>query len=105
MPIATLTYEVDDLVNINGTSLQLRRVKIPYSKLVDLFGDPLKIEGGDHARYHWPLEFSDGKVLDIYDWNDDRRIWEVDEWNVAAKDFMTAARLYDILEGKPLLEF
>jgi hypothetical protein len=103
MTMGTLTFTVDEDADIVVTHLQIRNLKASFFKLVELLGEPSKIEGGDHARYHWAVEFSDGNLLDLYDWNDDRRIEDVTEWNVAARDFMTAGRIYDILAGRPII--
>lgn len=98
----TITYHHSDAANINGTSKKLV-IKATYWRLVELFGEPEKLRDPDHARVSWNIEFSDGGVLTIYDWNEDRRVEDVTEWNVGGQNFMTAARIYDILEGRPII--
>ncbi len=97
-----ITFEVDNDANTHNTSLKIRNLKATYDQLVGLFGEPKKIEGGDHSRVEWVITFSDGGLLCIYDWNDDRRIYDVTEWNVAGHDTMTAYRISDILAGRPI---
>lgn len=97
-----ITYTVDHDANVHGTSKKLT-IKASYSKLVDLFGEPDRpFAEGEHARVSWNVEFSDGYVLSIYDWNESVPVYEVTSWNVAARTFMAAGRIYDILAGKPI---
>lgn len=98
----TITYTVDSDANIHNTSLKVRDVKASYQKLVDLFGEP-EVLDSDRSRVLWRVEFSDGEMLTVYDWNDDRDINDVDTWNVGGHNFMAAGRIYDILNGRPIL--
>jgi hypothetical protein len=98
----TITYAVDADIELHGTSKKVT-INATFSGLLELFGEPLKVEDGDHVRYHWPVQFSDGGIMDVYDWNDDRRIEDVTDWNVGGKDFMTAGRIYDILANRPII--
>lgn len=98
-----ITYTVDNDADIHGTSKKLS-IKASYDKLVELFGEPSRpFADGEHARVNWTLDFSDGHVLSIYDWNEgDNPVYNVTSWNVAARTFMAAGRIYDILAGKPI---
>lgn len=98
-----ITYTVDHEADVHGTSKKLT-IKASYTKLVDLFGEPDRPFGeGSAARISWNVEFSDGYVLSVYDWNQqDIPVYQVTEWNVAARTFMAAGRIYDILAGKPI---
>ena len=98
----TITYKHDDAANITGTSKKLV-IKATYWRLVELFGEPEKLRDPDNARVMWSIEFSDGGVLTIYDWNEERRVEDVSQWNVGSHTFMMAARIYDILEGRPII--
>lgn len=100
--IETITFEHNPDANIHNTSLKIRDLKATFPQLVGLFGEPHHIKNGDHARIEWNIEFSDGGLLTIYDWNDDRRVEDVTEWNVGGHDFMTAYRIHDILAGRPI---
>ena len=96
-----ITFEVDNDANIHNTSLKIRNLKATYDQLVGLFGEPKQIKN-DHARVQWVITFSDGKLLTVYDWNDERRIYDVTEWNVGGHDTMSAYRISDILAGRPI---
>ena len=101
----TITYKThndDDTLESYGTSMMYRNMKIPYSKLVELFGEPRVIPGGDHARAEWVIQFSDGHKITVYDWNDDREIHNVTEWNIGGKSMFIAGRIYDLLNGRPI---
>ncbi len=105
MTLATITYKTDHDANIDGTRLFHRNVKASYHRLVELFGEPERIgshDEGDHARISWTVEFSDDEILTIYDWNDDRAIYNVDEWNIGGRNFMATSRIFDILKGQPI---
>ena len=56
----------DGNVNLGGTSLQ-GEIICPYSKLVELFGEPTT---GDEYKIdaEWELEFEDGTIATIYNW-------------------------------------
>ena len=98
-----ITYTVDNEADVHGTSKKLT-IKASYDKLVDLFGEPDRpYAEGEHARVNWTLSFSDGYTLSIYDWNEEVPVYQVTSWNVAARTFMAAGRIYDILAGKPIL--
>ena len=96
-----ITFEHDPDANVHRTSLKIRDLKATYDQLVGLFGEPKKVNG-DHSRVEWVITFSDGGILTVYDWNDDPRIYDVTEWNVGGHDFMTAYRIHDILNGRPI---
>ena len=102
MTVATITYETDFSVDPHNTSLKCKNVKASYRQLVDLFGEPEQINA-DHSRVEWRVRFSDDEILCIYDWNDSRPVEEVTEWNVSGHNFMAAARIYDILAGRPII--
>ena len=101
MTIGTITFQTDHDANITGTSLKHRNVKATYWQLVDLLGEPLEINA-DHSRVEWRVVFSDDEILCVYDWNDDRPIDQVDEWNIAGRASMVAGRIFDILKGRPI---
>lgn len=97
-----ITYTVDNDADVHGTSKKLT-IKASFFKLVEMFGEPSRPFGdGEHARINWTLSFSDGHVLSIYDWNEDVPVEEVTSWNVAARTFMAAGRIYDVMAGKPI---
>ena len=69
-----VTFENDEAVNVNGTSLQ-GYIKTDYSTLVEKFGEPTYIGGGDKTTVDWQLLFTavdeDGERpinATIYDW-------------------------------------
>lgn len=96
-----ITFHHDDDANVNGTSKKLT-IKAPFARLLGLFGEPQRIDG-DHSRVSWNIEFSDGEILTVYDWNDERRVEDVTEWNIGGRTFMVAGRIYDILAGHPII--
>lgn len=103
MSLATITYKTDHDASADGTH-KITTIKASYDTLVKLFGEPdtNAAAPGEHFRVLWTVEFSDGEVLTVYDWNDDREIYNVDSWNIGAKNFMVGGRIYDILHGRAI---
>lgn len=101
MSLGTVTYTVDNDIEIHNTSLKCK-VKATYARLLELFGEPVQVKS-DHSRVEWRVEFSDGEILCVYDWNESVPLEEVTVWHVAGHNFMAASRIYDILEGKPIM--
>lgn len=102
----TITYTNDPSANVHGTSLKMEDVKVPYAKLVELFGEPSRLKNPDRSRVYWNISFSDGEVLTIYDWNNlNTPVEQVGEWNVGAHNFMVAYRFRDILDGNPIVNW
>ena len=97
-----ITFEVDPSANTHNTSLKIEGVKVPYQKMLELFGEPSRLKNHDRCRVYWNISFSDGAVLSAYDWNENRPVEEVDEWNISSHDFMTAYRFHDIIAGRPI---
>lgn len=99
----TISYEFDEDANLHNTSRKLT-IKATYDQLVTLFGEPKKVNS-DRVRVAWPISFSDGGVLEVYDWNEfDTPIQNVTHWNVNGHNSMTAGRIYDILAGRPIFD-
>lgn len=98
-----ITYTVDPDANMHGTSLKMQDVKVPFHKLVELFGEPQRHKKPDRSRVYWNISFSDGEVLSVYDWNSlNVPVEQVDQWNVGAHSFIIAYRFRDILDGNPI---
>ena len=84
-----VTFENDEAVNVNGTSLQ-GYIKTDYSTLVEKFGEPTYTDGGDKSTVDWYLEFSvvdeDGNEdvvpATIYDWKVDNTPMGEYNWHV-----------------------
>jgi len=96
-----ITYTVESDPSAHGTSRKTT-VKATYAQLVAVLGEPQKNAKPDHSRVFWDIVFSDGAVISVYDWNDERRVEDVTEWNVAGHDFMTAYRIHDIIANRPI---
>lgn len=101
MDAETITYTVESDPFAHGTSRK-SQIKATFAQLVAVLGEPQKHKKPDHSRVFWDISFSDGAVISVYDWNDDRRVEDVTEWNVAAHDFMTAYRIHDIIARRPI---
>lgn len=102
MTLATITYATDFDINLHRTRLFQEGVKATYARLVELFGEPERIDT-DHSRVQWPVEFSDGEIMVIYDWNEDVPVEDVTHWNVGGHSYNGPSRIYDILQGHPIL--
>lgn len=97
----TINFTVDSDASADGTSLKMH-LKATFEQLLAVLGEPQKHDKPDHSRVFWDIAFSDGAVISVYDWNDDRRVEDVTTWNVAAHDFMTAYRIHDIIARRPI---
>lgn len=97
-----ITYRMDPDANVHNTSKKLE-ISARYDKLVELLGEPERgTDPTERWRVNWNVEFSDGGVLSVYDWNESDPVENVTRWIVAGHDFMTASRIYEILAGKPI---
>lgn len=96
-------------VNAAGTSKK-GQIKVPYSTLVELFGEPEHINDGD-VNYEWNIEFeyqepgeddTDYAVVSIYDWryHQGTAPHEIDTWNVGAKTTSHYWMLEDYIQSK-----
>jgi hypothetical protein len=95
-----ITFYRDDDLTLPQQYLLLEGIQATYWQLVNLFGEPQHIKS-DRARVQWPVAFSDGEGVFIYDWNEDVKVEEVKQWNVGGNNKMIAYRIQDIIDGKP----
>jgi hypothetical protein len=106
-------YEVDDSINVNGTSLQ-GYVTTTYDKLVEVFGKPTYTDADPYEKVacEWTVEakvvdsFADDeedmeyKPFTVYCWKTDGRIpTEEHRWNVGGYDFEASDIAQRIIDG------
>jgi hypothetical protein len=53
--------------NLNGTCLQ-GELDVPFSRVVEVFGEPRTGVDGDKVAFEWAITFADGTVASIYDY-------------------------------------
>jgi hypothetical protein len=106
MTIGEITWQTDFDYNVDGMSRMYQDMKIGYDRLVDLFGEPERIntdEANPSSRVQWIVEFSDGEGLTIYDWKQNAvPVEEVTEWNIGGRSTVVAGRIFDILNKTPI---
>ena len=82
----------------NGTCYQ-GCINITYFELVDIFGEPDLIGSGDgkvHAE--WIIEFEDGQVATIYDWENESSPEFVNEWHIGGVGFLVVSEVKEIIK-------
>ena len=76
-------------IPVSGTCLSGHLWNVPYSKLVDIFGEPEKT-GHDKTDVEWTILFDDGTTAIIYNWKNGRAYCgddglepeQITDWNV-----------------------
>ena len=75
----------DSDISVNGTSLR-GHIRVRFSRLCEVFGEPLTGGAEDKVQAEWKVSFSDGTVATIYDWKrDGQPLDTIDIWNVGGK--------------------
>ena len=101
--IELVSFENDEAVNVNGTSL-MGGIKTDYATLVEKFGEPTFEGDLDKATVEWTIEFltkdefgdEDYIPATIYDWKVDNTpmgeyAWHVGGFNMYAVDMVEEA--------------
>lgn len=61
-------------------------IDVSYYRLVELFGEPNKVNSGDgKSRYEWILEHN-GYFFSIYDWKENKPINEVTQFQIGGHE-------------------
>ena len=76
-------------IPVSGTCLSGQLWNVPFSKLVDIFGEPEKT-GHDKTDVEWSILFDDGTTATIYNWKNGRAYCgedglepeQITDWNV-----------------------
>ena len=63
-----MKFENSEYVNTHRTNFKGRLEDISYERLVETFGEPTFKGDMDKISVEWCLEFEDGTVATIYDW-------------------------------------
>jgi hypothetical protein len=83
--------------NLVGTSLQ-GYLDVPFSRVVEVFGEPLTQVDGYKVAFQWSITFADGTVASIYDYKasslyddgqptpEQMRAREFSDWHIGGKD-------------------
>lgn len=109
-----MKFKVDNANLGGGTSLQ-GYLRVPFSRVVEVFGEPGK--GDDYkVAFEWRIEFEDGTVATIYDWKstslyDDKsapspealRASEFSDWHIGGNS-KRAVELVKTTVGAPATE-
>lgn len=72
----------DRAINMNFTSLQ-GHIQGTLAEMQKAFGTPCPMNG-ERSNFHWTIEFADGTVATIYDWNlrAAPQLDEIVSWNI-----------------------
>lgn len=91
-----LTHLNKPTIDVTGTHLQ-GTIQASLTQLFVVFGAPLKaLPGGDNINYIWHLEFADGAIATVYDWN--RACTGPHErvtWNIGGKSIEAVGLVHD----------
>tara|TARA_R100001594_G_scaffold64860_1_gene99186 strand:+ start:1016 stop:1513 length:498 start_codon:yes stop_codon:yes gene_type:complete len=76
-------------IPVSGTCLSGHLWNVPYSKIVEVFGEPEKT-GHDKTDVEWTILFDDGTTATIYNWKNGRAYCgedglepeQITDWNV-----------------------
>ena len=95
-----LNFDVDDCVNVNGTSLQ-GTITTTYDKLVEIFGKPTYTDADPYEKVNaeWTVEArtlnswaddeedAESVIFTIYNWKDGRIPTEEYDWHIGGYGF------------------
>ncbi len=89
-------------INVSGTSF-VGYVNTTYSKLFEKFGEPF--DDGYKTDAEWEIEFSDGKVATIYNWENGKNyngsegldLDDITVWHIGGFDKSVVERIQKIL--------
>lgn len=82
----------------NGKLSYKKTIKVPYSKLVELFGEPTKLSSEEDGEYEWILDlnYEDGETRTVIVYDDNLRPgvepFGIDTWRVSAE------RLFEVFD-------
>lgn len=100
-------FEVDDSVNINGTSL-MGTVRTTYYNLVEVLGEPTYTEANPYEKVacEWTIdakvEDEDDfyyKPLSVYCWKTGRIPTEQYDWHIGGNDYQAVEIAEKIING------
>ena len=105
-----LTHNDDDSITANGTSLQAYLHNLPYTTLVDMFGEPSNHFDDFKCDAEWYIEFPDGEVATIYNWKDGKNYCgpsgknkeEIRTWHIGGKSRDVVLRIHQLLSKTPI---
>ena len=91
-----ITHNQDHTINqkVYGTHFE-GRIEIPYKDLVKKLGEPM-FGDGEKVQVEWVLEFDDGTVATIYDWNDSRSVHAIDDWHIGGFNSDAVEHIQDL---------
>jgi hypothetical protein len=68
--------------DVVGTCLQ-GTVNTSYNRLVETFGEPTGFASDDgKVQAEWAIKFNDGTLATVYDWKEDKSMYDVREWHI-----------------------
>jgi len=91
-----MKFENSEYVNTHRTNFKGRLEDISYERLVETFGEPTFKGDMDKISVEWCLEFEDGTVATIYDWETPfkavhNRLWHVGGFSYKAHELVREA--------------
>lgn len=68
--------------DVVGTHLQ-GTINTSYNRLVEVFGEPTGFASDDgKVQAEWAIKFNDGTLATVYDWKEDKSMYDVREWHI-----------------------
>ena len=100
-----ITHNDDDLIKIDGTSLQARLHNLTYATIIDTFGEPSDRFDNYKSDAEWIIQFDDGQVATLYNYKNGRNYmgpdapskYDITTWNVGGKSHEVVLRLRQLL--------
>jgi len=87
--------------NGSGTSRQGYLERTSYKELTELFGTPGASSDDGKCRVEWILEFKDGMIATIYDWQSrGTPLHDNLSWNIGGKEKEVATRINYIVKKR-----
>lgn len=100
-----LSFDNNDMVDFVGTHLQ-GYVVADYTDIVEKFGEPTFVEGGDKTNSEWHLDFKvateDGEDFDyvtaiIYDWKERETPVGKYRWHIGGHDYRAVEAVHEVM--------
>jgi hypothetical protein len=95
-----MNFEVSIDTNLLENTCYQNSIVIAYDKIVELFGQPIKIKKDERSTVEWIIKWEDGTITAIYDWYSSYLdIEKVTDWHIGGLDKNAAHYLYEYIKS------
>ena len=97
-----MKFENSEFINTHATNFKGRLEDISYDRLIETFGEPTFKGDMDKISVQWCLEFEDGTVATIYDWDTPPEKLMCWSWHVGGFSYKAHELVQETLDFSPM---